>query len=101
MGWLLVILLSFIAWLWWDGLGAKEIARQKAKQLCEQVGVQFLDDTVVARKLRLCRHRDGRMGIYRRFIFEFSTDGELRYQGYIDMLGNVILDSQMEAYRIP
>ena len=101
MSWLLIILLSFFLWLWWDGLGAKEIARQKGKLLCQQADVQFLDDTVVLRKLRLCRHRSGNIGIYRRFGFEFSSDGEQRYQGYIDMLGSIILTTHMEPYRIP
>lgn len=100
MGWLFVIVLLLFAWLWWDGLGAKEIARQKGKAICDKADVQFLDDTVVLGRLRLCRHRAGHIGLYRRFYFEFSSDGECRYRGYIDMLGSVILDTHMEPYRI-
>lgn len=100
MGWLFVIIVLLFAWLWWDGLGAKEVARLKSKALCDNADVQFLDDTVVLGRLRLCRHRAGNIGIYRRFYFEFSSDGERRYQGYIDMLGRMILDSHMDPYRI-
>jgi hypothetical protein len=100
MGWLLVIILFLLAWLWWDGLGAKEIARKRGSQLCEKADVQFLDDTVVQARLRLCRDRNGRVGIYRRFEFEFSTDGDRRYLGHVDMLGNTVLNTYMEPYAI-
>ncbi len=100
MGWLLVILLLLLAWLWWDGLGAKEVARIRSKQLCEKADVLFLDDTVVQTRLRLCRHKTGKVGIYRRFYFEFCTDGDRRYAGYIDMLGHSVLGTYMEPYVI-
>lgn len=100
MGWMLVIILFLLAWIWWDGLGAKEVARVRGKQLCDQADVQFLDDTVVQTSLRLCRHKSGKVGLYRRFQFEFSTDGDRRYQGYIDMLGQIVLSTYMEPYAI-
>lgn len=100
MSWLLVGIGIFVIWLWWDGLGAKEIARNRSKQLCQQSGVQFLDDTVSMIKIRFCRHTSGRLGLYRRFGFEFSTDGEFRYRGYVDMFGEAVLDTYMEPYRI-
>ncbi len=89
-----------MVWLWWDGLGAKEVARNEAKRLCQQSGVQFLDDTVVVKRMRLCRHRSGRLGLYRRFHFEFASDGEQRYPGYVDMLGDSVLASEMSPFRI-
>ncbi len=100
MSWLITGLLLLLAWLWWDGLGAKEVARNKGKALCEQAGLQFLDDTVVMHRIRLCRHRSGKVGIYRRFHFEFSNDGQSRYHGYIDMFGETVMDSYMEPYRM-
>jgi len=98
MGWLLIILLFLLAWVWWDGLGAKEIARQRGKQLCRQADVQFLDDTVVQTRMRLSRHISGKVGLYRRFQFEFCPDDERRYVGYVDMLGHVVLHTYMEPY---
>ena len=100
MGWVVFILVCLIAWVWWDGLAAKEVALRKARELCRAADVLFLDDSVALRRLRLCRHRNGTMGLYRRFVFEFCSDGEERYQGYVDLLGTEVLSSHMQIYRI-
>ena len=100
MGWIVLIILGVLIWVWWDGLGAKEIAHGKARELCRSADVLFLDDSVALRRLRLCRHRKGHMGLYRRFCFEFTSDGEQRYQGSIDMLSSEILQTHMDVYRI-
>jgi len=72
----------------------------ESKRLCRDADVIFLDDSVALSRIRLCRHRNGRIGLYRRFGFEFSSDGEQRYQGYIDMLGEEILQTHMDVYRV-
>jgi hypothetical protein len=97
---LLILLALSLAWLWWDGMGAKELARASCQRLCREHDVLFLDDTVALTRLRLQRNRRGSVSIYRRFGFEFTTDGEMRYQGYVDMLGSQVIRSEMEAYRI-
>jgi len=100
MSWILIILAGIVLAIWWNGLGAKEIARAKGKQLCEQAGLLFLDDTVYLYKLRICLYKKQKLGIYRRFVFEFASDGEVRYQGYVDMFGHHIIGSEMQPYRI-
>lgn len=100
MEWILIPFFVLLLWLWWDGLAAKEVADKKAKHLCQNADVLFLDDSVAIRRLRLCRRRSGQIGLYRRFGFEFTSDGEHRYSGYIDMLGEEILQTHMDAYRI-
>jgi len=100
MEWLILIIISAVVWIWWEGLGAKELAHAEAKNLCIHSDVLLLDDTVALRRLRLSRHRSGKIGFYRRFVFEFTSDGDERYKGYIDMLGNQILQTHMEPYRI-
>lgn len=97
---LLIIILLLLLWFWWDGVGAKEIAIKKAKVLCQQTGVLFLDDSVALNKLRLRRNRSGTILFQRRFEFEFCSDGEQRYSGFIDMLGKAVQQSHMDAYRI-
>jgi hypothetical protein len=100
MSWLLILLASLLAWLWWDGLGAKEIAHASCQRLCRERDVLFLDDTVALSRLSLRRDRSGTLRIFRRFNFEFTSDGELRYQGYVDMLGSHVIHTEMDAYRI-
>lgn len=100
MGWILLVIAGGIIWIWWDGLGAKEVALRRAAEMCRQSDVLFLDDSVALKRLRLCRQRNGNMGFYRRFSFEFTSDGELRYQGFIDMLGSQVLQTHMDPFRI-
>ena len=100
MGWAVLIIFSVVIWLWWDGLGAKEVAHKQSKQLCQQHDVLLLDDTVALRRMRLSRHRTGKIGLYRRFVFEFTSDGNERYYGHIDMLGVDVLQTHMDTYRI-
>lgn len=100
MLWFLIPFLALLLWLLWDGMAAKEKAYLESKRLCRAADVLFLDDSVALSRLRLCRHRNGRVGLYRRFGFEFSTDGEERYEGYIDMLGEEILQTHMDVYRV-
>jgi len=100
MGWILIIIILLVIGLWWDGLGAKEVAHSESKRLCKVHDVLLLDDTVALRRMRLSRHRTGRIGLYRRFMFEFTSDGDQRYKGHIDMLGEDILQTYMDTYRI-
>lgn len=100
MSWLLAIIALTLAWLWWDGLGAREVARQTGIDLCRKHDVQFLDDTVMQAKIGLRRDAGGNLRIYRRFDFEFSTDGDSRYQGQVQMLGRYVVATYMEPYRI-
>ena len=100
MSWFFILLVVLLAWLWWDGLGANEIAHAACQRLCREHDVLFLDDTVALTRLRLKRNSRGSISIYRRFSFEFTSDGELRYQGYVDMLGMQVSHTEMDVYRI-
>ncbi len=100
MEWFLLLVLFAFSWFWWDSSGTREIAIRQGRQLCQQAGVIFLDETVAVQQLRLRRQSSGSLVFYRRYGFEFCTDGEHRYSGYMDMLGRSIQHSYMDAYRV-
>lgn len=100
MSWLFTFIALGLIWLWWDGLGARETARRTGMGMCTKHDLQFLDDTVMQAKLALRRDAGGNLRIYRRFAFEFSTDGDSRYQGYVDMLGQHVIATYMDPYRV-
>lgn len=100
MEFLLIILLCSLLWFWWDGVGVREIAVRKAKQLCDESEILFLDDSVVLYRLRVRRNRAGTVLFERRFVFEFCSDGATRYSGYIEMLGKTVQRTHMDTYRI-
>jgi Protein of unknown function (DUF3301) len=80
--------LAAVGWFWFDGLHAREQAHRHARSSCESAGLQFLDDTVVLRKIRLARDSRGRMVFARLYRFEFSDTGDNRRQGFVAMLGS-------------
>ncbi len=89
-----------LIWYWWDTMQCKEIARLAGQQACNNAQVQFLDDTVALKKLRLRRAEDGRLQLCRIFLFEFASDGMYRYQGRIVLAGKQVREVEMDAYRI-
>lgn len=80
---------------WWDGLQKRELALQAARRVCEQAGVQFLDDTVALRKMALRRDPDMRARVYREYSFEYSSVGDDRQAGRVYLLGNKLLSADL------
>lgn len=98
-----IILLAFLLgslFYWFDSISAKEIATQNAKKACNKVSLEFLDETVAIKKLRLRRNSTGQMTFYREYEFEFSSTGEFRYKGNVRLLGKQLLDVEMEPYQL-
>jgi len=95
---LFVILISvFLYWL--DSIRAKEIATARSREACKKVLVEFLDETVAIKKVRLRRNSSGRLNFYREYQFEFTSTGEYRYKGMVKLLGKHLLDIEMEPYQ--
>jgi Protein of unknown function (DUF3301) len=95
----LFLIFGFIYWV--DAMRARGIARLSGKVACDKAGLIFLDDTVVLHKIRFRRDGLGRLGIYRKYCFEFTSDGSQRYNGEISMFAKHVVNLTMEPYRIP
>ena len=96
---LFVVLISvFLYWL--DSIRAKEIATVRSREACKKVSLEFLDETVAIKKVRLRRNSLGRLNFYREYQFEFTSTGEYRYKGIVKLLGKHLLDIEMEPYQI-
>ncbi len=89
-----------IIWYWWHSVSAYEVAYKQAKDACSRLDLQFLDDTLDVIKLRLCRHPHGYMQFCRVYEFEFSSDGNSRYKGFITLSGLKFENIDMDAYKI-
>ncbi len=105
MSWeiLLLALAGAAAWYWYAGLNAREQAVAVGRQACTGAGVQFLDDSVALRRLRLARNANGQLQFQRDFHFEFSDTGDNRRPGVVRMLGErvewVSLDGEWQPGR--
>jgi hypothetical protein len=89
-----------LIWYWLNSISAYEVAYKEAKAACQRLELQFLDDTLDVIKLRLCRHQHGYMQICRIYEFEFTSDGNSRYKGYVSLSGKKYEHIDMDAYKI-
>ena len=86
----IIIFLGFLAiiiWFWIDSLAARETAIAFAKRYCEEINIQFLDQTVAVKKIKAGRNALGNFVFYRYYYFEFSTDGSNRFDGSAFLIG--------------
>ena len=98
--WLLGLLLAGCGWLFYDGMRVREIALDAGREYCNNLNLQFLDETVCRQRIGLARAGDGRLRIRRAFGFEFTSDGERRYRGELTTLGARVIDVNVEIHRI-
>jgi len=86
----IILFLALLAWFWLNSIRAKEIAMQASAEACQQIQVQFLDQTASLKKLRVSRNRNGRMIFERIYTFDFSRDRETRVQGLVTIIGHKV-----------
>jgi len=100
---LVLALLGAAVWLWLDSLKAREIGVKAAQAACADEGLQFLDDTVAIRSLRLIRDDDGRLRLRRVYGFEYSDTGDNRRPGTVTLLGQRVelLHVRPQLYVVP
>jgi len=82
-----LLFVAAVVWAWMDVLRARESAIAHGRRLCEEAGVQLLDQSVAVSRVRLAR-RDGFPSLLRRYAFEVSIDGSDRYRGHLDLDGH-------------
>jgi hypothetical protein len=98
---LALALFAVAAWIFWDGLKAREAANAAMRDACRQVGLLFLDDTVALSSLWFARDEQGRLRISRTFDFEYSDTGRNRCKGRLRMLGDDVGIVDLGARSVP
>jgi hypothetical protein len=86
---LLLLLLGGAVGLWLKLSAARERAMQIARRLCDQHGLQLLDESVGMRRIRL-RRINGLRRIERCYAFEVSLDGKDRQPGRLWMVSSTV-----------
>jgi hypothetical protein len=95
---LAILLMAGVAWLWFDSLGAREIAVEAARRACVAEGVQLLDDTVMLSSLWPQRGESGGLTLRRIYRFEFSDTGNNRLDGSVTLLGSTVQALYLEPH---
>ncbi|SFR82223.1 Protein of unknown function [Marinobacter daqiaonensis] len=97
--WLFVA--CFAVWYWWRAKAIKDQVLATTKDYCRRMDVLLLDDAVYLRGLWFKRDRQGRLRVWRRFLFDFTTTGEERYLGRVIMLGPRVEHIELDPHRLP
>lgn len=92
-GFLWLFVFIFIGWAWYNQLQAREKALRVAHEFCNQQNVQFLDESVVLKKIRL-KKENGVLRLYRLFRFDYHFR-EKRLHGTIELLGMQVLSKTL------
>jgi len=82
--------LAVVTWFWFDSLRAREAALAAGREACEAEGLQLLDDTVAAARMRLARDHHGRLAIRRTYRFEYTDTGNNRREAHVTLLGREV-----------
>ncbi|HSN18518.1 MAG TPA: DUF3301 domain-containing protein [Gammaproteobacteria bacterium] len=92
-----MLFLVTAALLFWSGsLKARERMVQACARLCQELKVQFLDETVSLTSLKLGRGPHGWLEFTRVYSFEFSGTGKDRWQGRAVLAGRRMLSVQLD-----
>jgi hypothetical protein len=86
-GLLMLAALGLVIWIWRNSLSIRETAIRAARETCRRQGLQFLDETVVLKRMSLDRNLAGWMAVRRVFEFSYSETGLERNAGFVIMLG--------------
>lgn len=93
-----VLLAAFVVIAqFWHIRAITETANRYLAKFCEERGLQLL--SVARFKTRVAMHR-GKPDWHTVFEFEFSGNGEDKYNGKLEMKGKQAVDVDMPAYRI-
>ncbi len=86
---------------WWHSDLVKNEALKYASDHCQQLGLQLLDQSLVIKGVALTRDESGSVCLRRKYRFEFTSTGEVRYQGLIVMSGQKRQRIELEPHLLP
>ena len=105
-----MLTLSSIVWtalafalisFWWQGDMIKRHALAHLYQYFREQDLQLLDQTIVLKGVWPCRNDFGSLQLRRRYGFEFTSTGEQRYQGMIELSGRRLQRIELDAHILP
>ncbi|MCO4784756.1 DUF3301 domain-containing protein [Marinomonas atlantica] len=82
---LIFALICFIS-IAWQHFKVREYTLRRVKQQCSKLDLQMLDESIYGSYWRPVIQR-GQIKIKRRYQFYFTSTGEGRYKGEIEMIG--------------
>ncbi|NHN39096.1 DUF3301 domain-containing protein [Pseudomaricurvus alcaniphilus] len=92
-----VILVAALAW---QNAGFRDRALGCARQHCERMQVQLLDETIALVRISIGRDQRGNFGLRRQYEFEFTVTGENRYRGQLRLFSRRIESIELQPHQV-
>ncbi len=70
-------------------------------RICKEQNLQLLDQTMVLRGVWPARDDEGSLRLRRRYGFEFTSTGEARSQGTVELFGFKLQNLHLDAHMLP
>ena len=96
----LTVLVFCAAWYWLRARELKDHILKYAARHCEELSLKLLDESVVLKELKPVKSSQRGICLKRRYIFDFTSTGEDRYQGEIVIIGRHIEHIKLETHRV-
>lgn len=93
-----LIFLGVMYWL--RARDLKQLALLEATKYCKNLDLALLDESVALKALKPVRNSRGRLYLSRTYQFDFTANGEDRYQGEIVLAGRHVLHVKLAPHRI-
>lgn len=90
-----LLMLAAGVFLWSAARDAAAVAERQARGLCQEHGLQLLDQTVALRSMKLARDGLGRLRWQRTYQYAYSSNGEDRSTGSIALIGDRVMWSSL------
>lgn len=94
----MLMLSAAVIYFFWQNRKIAESAWQHAENQAKQLNVQLL--SIACTKRRIGVLKNGKPGIKSQFLFEFSSDGETKYQGELEFEDIKLVKSTIPPYRM-
>lgn len=95
------IIIGGLIIFWWQSDRIKHIALAHVYRYCKAQNLQLLDQVMVLKGVWPARDDQGSLKLRRRYSFEFTSTGQARYQGKIELFGNRLQKMELDAHIIP
>jgi hypothetical protein len=95
----LFLIIAALAAVWAHHANLSRHAVALVRQHLHNQDLQFLDQSAVLCRLRLVRGRRGGWCWQRQYRFEFSSQGDRRYQGWITLNGRRLSGIELQPFR--
>ncbi len=96
-----VTLVSALVSFWWQSDKVKSLALGYVYRYCQDQKLQLLDQTMVLKGVWPVRDMNGSLSLRRRYNFEFTSTGEARSKGAVELIGSKLKTLQLEAHILP